>query len=83
MTNSIMCYCDSHAINLQLSYPVGSFLVKSTNFQEIKKGDVSGCPNILTNYQMVISEKFCRKTKLRGKHTSYLDIFSGASNYRA
>ena len=30
-------YCDSHATSPQLSYPVGSFLVKSTNFQEIKK----------------------------------------------
>ena len=44
VTNSIMCYCDSHTISHQLSYTVGSFLVKSTNFQEIKKGDVSECP---------------------------------------
>ena len=37
VTNSITCYCDSHAISLQLSYSVESFLVKSTSFQEIKK----------------------------------------------
>ena len=72
VTNSITCYCDSHAISLQLSYPVRSFLVvKSTNFQEIKKVDVSECPNILTNQQMVISEQLCRKIKLRGKRTCY------------
>ena len=82
VTNSTMCYCDSRPISTQLSYPVGSFLVKSTNFQETK-GDVSKCPNILTNYEMVISEQHCRKSKLRGKCTRYLDIFSGASNYRA
>ena len=29
---------------------------------------------------MVISEQLCRKTKLRGKHICYLDIFLDASN---
>ena len=69
VTNSITCYCDNHAISLQLSYPVRSFLVKSTNFQEIKKGDVSE-----NFYQLAngISKQLCKKTKLKGKRTCYI-----------